>query len=270
MAQPSLAERLGNSLKRDGLAATAVKCVRAPLRQLGTWQQQYRRWRLGRASDPKVVFEMIHQLNVWDDPESVSGPGSTLAYTAPLRRHLSAVFEQHRVRTLFDAPCGDFNWMRQVVAENSIHYIGGDIVPALVKANQAAHGGGRVRFIPFDITRDRFPAADLWFCRDCLFHLSNRQILAALRNFAASDVPLALLTNDRGLVPFENTDIRTGDCRRLNLCAPPFNLPAAVLHRIPEGPGPDTGREMCLWTREQIAAALPAMEQAMQATPPRG
>lgn len=265
MAPPSLAERFGNSLKRDGLAATARKAARAPFRQIGSWVQSYRRWRLNRSSDPQVIFAMIHRLNVWDDPESVSGPGSTLAYTAGLRRQLQAVIARQAVRTFFDAPCGDFNWMRLVVAANPIDYLGGDIVAALVAANQAAHGGDRTRFIRFDITRDPFPAADLWFCRDCLFHLSNRQILAALRNFSASAVTYALLTNDRVVTPFANTDIRTGDCRRLNLFAPPFQLPREVLLRIPEGPPPDTGREMCLWTREQIAAALPGMERALQA-----
>ncbi len=267
LLQPSLAERFINSLKLDGLSATVGKCVLAPFRQVRTWQEQYRHWRLRRSSDPRVIFALIHRLNFWNDPESVSGPGSTLEYTANLRQHLPVVFQQNGVRTLFDAPCGDFIWMRQVMATNSIFYIGGDIVPALVKTNQATCGDSRTSFILHDITRDPFPAADLWFCRDCLFHLTNQQILSALRNFATSSVPLVLLTNDRGLTPFENIDIRTGDCRPLNLGAPPFNLPTTVLYRIPEGPEPNTGREMCLWSREQISAALPAMEQAMAFVP---
>lgn len=265
MASPSLSERFRNSLRRDGLAATARKTALAPWCQLATWRQQYRRWRLRNSSDPKVVFQMIHRLNVWDNPESVSGPGSTLDYTASLRRNLPVVFRQFGVRTLFDAPCGDFNWMRQVVAACPIQYLGGDIVPALVAANQAAHSGERTRFFDFDLTRDSFPAADLWFCRDCLFHLSYRDILAVLRNYAGSTVPHALLTNHQGAAPFANTDIRTGGFRPLNLLAPPFNLPAAVLHRIPEGNDPALRHEMCLWTREQIKAAMPAMEQAVAA-----
>jgi hypothetical protein len=264
MDQPSLTERFGNSLKRDGLVATARKCALAPFRQFGSWWSHYCRWRLNRSSDPKVIFEMIHRLNVWDSPESVSGPGSTLDYTASLRRHLPVVFRQYAVQTLFDAPCGDFNWMRQVVAASPIHYLGGDIVPALIQANQAAHGGERVRFIRFDLTRDRFPAADLWFCRDCLFHLSYRAILAALKNFSESAVPHVLLTNHQGAVPFANTDIRTGGFRPLNLFSPPFSLPREVLYRIPEGTDPALRHEMCLWTREQIKMALPGMEQAMR------
>lgn len=264
MDQPSITERFGNSLQRDGLAATARKCALAPLRAFRSWQQRYRRWRLNRSSDPKVIFQMIHRLNVWDNPESVSGPGSTLDYTASLRRHLPVVFRQFCVQSFFDAPCGDFHWMKQVVDAHPVTYIGGDIVPALVAGNQAAHGGGRTRFIRFDLTRDRFPAVDLWFCRDCLFHLSYRDILATLRNFSESSVPHVLLTNHQATGPLVNTDIRTGGFRPLDLFARPFNLPREVLYRIPEGSDPALRHEMCLWTREQIKAALPGMEQAMQ------
>jgi hypothetical protein len=265
MNQPSLAERFANSLRHDGFAATARKCAVAPFRQIRSWRQRLDRWRLNRSSDPQVIFQMIHRLNVWDSPESVSGPGSTLDYTANLRRHLPAVLRQYGVQTLFDAPCGDFNWMHRVVSAGSIHYIGGDIVPALVQANQSAHGGPRTRFIHFDLTRHRFPAADLWFCRDCLFHLSYRDILSALRNFAESGVPHVLLTNHQSDVPLANTDIRTGGFRPLDLFAPPFNLPREVLCRIPEGTDRALRHEMCLWTREQIKGALPGMEQAMRA-----
>lgn len=264
MDQSSLTERFGNSLKRDGIAATARKCALAPFRQFQSWQQRYRRWRLSRSSDPRVIFQMIHRLNVWDNPESVSGPGSTLDYTASLRRHLPLVFRQFSVQSLFDAPCGDFNWMKQVVGTHPVTYIGGDIVPELVRANQAAHGGERTRFICFDLTRDRFPPVDLWFCRDCLFHLPYRDILAALRNFAGSSVPLVLLTNHQAVGLLVNTDIRTGGFRPLDLFAPPFSLPREVRYRIPEGSDPALRHEMCLWTREQIKAALPGMEQAMQ------
>ena len=102
MNHPSPTARLSNSLERDGLAATARKCVLAPCRQIRSWRQRYDRWRLNRSSDPQVIFQMIHRLNVWDDSESVSGPGSTLDYTTTLRQHLPLVFQQQAVRTLFD------------------------------------------------------------------------------------------------------------------------------------------------------------------------
>ena len=102
MNHPSPTARLSNSLQRDGLAATARKCVLAPCRQIRSWRQRYDRWRLNRSSDPQVIFQMIHRLNVWDDSESVSGPGSTLDYTTTLRQHLPLVFQQQAVDARFD------------------------------------------------------------------------------------------------------------------------------------------------------------------------
>jgi hypothetical protein len=175
------------------------------------------------------------------------------------------MFEKYSIRTVFDAPCGDFNWMRQVVAENRIRYVGGDIVPALVRINQSDHGDSQTNFINFNLTCDRFPEADLWLCRDCLFHLCYREIHKALGNFTQSGVRFVLLPNHRGSAAFENHDIRTGGFRKLNLQAPPFNFPHEIRQRIQEGPAPDSDHEMCLWTREQISSALPAMELALQA-----
>ncbi len=267
MKTPLLVQRFRNALKNDGVTGTARKCVVVPIRQLRDWRQQYRRWRFNHSKDARVIFEMAYKLNFWDNKESVSGPGSTLEYTANLRRHLQIVFNDFSIKTVFDAPCGDFNWMRQVVAANPIHYRGGDIVPALIKANQAAHGNSRTDFLTFDITRDKFPEADLWICRDCLFHLSYRQIYAALKNFSTSSTRYILVTNHRSQIAFQNHDIRTGDCRMLNLMAPPFNLSSEVKYRIQEGTAADSGHEMCLWDRDQIIAALPSFELALAAIP---
>jgi hypothetical protein len=61
------------------------------------------------------------------------------------------------------------------------------------KRNIKMHPG--LVFIHFDITRDPFPASDVWHCRDCLFHLSFLDIAKALTNFQASAIPYALLTS---------------------------------------------------------------------------
>jgi hypothetical protein len=61
-------------------------------------------------------------------------------------------------------------------------------------------------------------------CRDGLVHLSNADIVKTLINFRRSEAKW-LLTNtfvDRT----ENPDIPAGGWRPLNLCLPPFSLPA--------------------------------------------
>ena len=65
-----------------------------------------------RGRDAEVVFSKIYERNLWDDPESASGRGSTLRRTTVIRRVLPALLSEVGAESLLDAPCGDFNWMR--------------------------------------------------------------------------------------------------------------------------------------------------------------
>jgi hypothetical protein len=226
---------------------------------------RFRSWRADRLSrrinhseDRTEIFTAIYESNHWDSAESRSGPGSTLPYTEVLRQELPRLFAQHRITSVFDAPCGDFHWMPDVLARTSVTYLGGDIVPDLVARHSRKHADARTGFRVFDLARDVFPTADLWFCRDCLFHLPYADIYETLRRFCASDIRYALLTNHRNLSGFANHDIRAGGFRKLDLFAEPFCLPPEIAARIVEGGALGDGEhEMCLWERPQIAAALP-------------
>lgn len=61
-----------------------------------------------------ATFTSIYRNNGWGSLESRSGAGSTLASTANIRRELPGLVERLNIRTLLDAPCGDFNWMKEV------------------------------------------------------------------------------------------------------------------------------------------------------------
>lgn len=202
-------------------------------------------------------FSRIFETRYWrgGGKETVSGYGSTIEYTADVRARLLDVIETFRIGSMFDAPCGDFNWMRLVVAASGIDYRGGDIVRPLIAQNQKTHGRANVRFIHADITTSTFPTADLWFCRDCLFHLSLADGLAALGQFVASDIPYILTSTHKNDDGFRNTDITSGSFRRIDLFAPPFSLPRDVLFRFDDFMD-EWPREMCLWTRAQVATAL--------------
>jgi hypothetical protein len=237
--------------------ATAHGILSGLIRRWRRWQDRLHEARIGRSNDAAVVFDSIYAVNHWGGTESASGPGSSLAYTAALRTALPELFQDFAIRSVFDAPCGDCHWMPEVISRTTVQYHGGDIVRRVIRANRRRLEGPRMRFSVFDLTRDTFPQADLWFCRDCLFHLSYRDIHAALKNFAASGIRYALLTNHRNLTGFANTDIRTGGFRRLDLCTEPFGLPSAPLRRIREGGELGDGEhEMCLWERTAVAAAL--------------
>jgi hypothetical protein len=207
-------------------------------------------------SELKRIFEHIAARNKWRNRESRSGDGSTLFYTRHLRSRLECFVREFEVRTFFDAPCGDFNWMRAVAFPPRVTYIGGDIALSLIKRNRKTYAEPRRRFRQFDIVNDPFPEADVWFCRDCLFHLSDELIFRALRNFAASKIRLVMMTNHLNRDGFANVDIAAGGFRLIDFFNPPFNLPRDVLFRVTDYIEPYPPREMCVWTREQVAAAL--------------
>lgn len=208
------------------------------------------------ASDPDAkrdeVFREIYHANGWNSEESKSGPGSTMLATANLRRKLPKLLARLGVKTFLDAPCGDFNWMRAVDLKG-IDYIGGDIVPEIIADLQAQYEGPHRRFVRLDIVEDDIPAADLWLCRDVLFHLPQADVLQVLRKVAASDIRYFLTSSH----PFErnNRDIHAGGFRHINLRAAPYNLPEP-LAEIEDFVVPYAPRVLWLWSREQLKAAV--------------
>ena len=207
-------------------------------------------------SDLTTIFESHAASNHWRNPESVSGDGSTLDYTYNLRHELARFLARFRVVSMFDAPCGDFNWMRAVEFPQGFQYKGGDIVTPLVQANTARYAAPDRSFLPFDITADPFPDADLWFCRDCLFHLPGETALAALRGFARSRIGYVMTTTHLNVTNFDNSEVEAGGFRLLDLYKPPYSLPREVLFRVADYVHPWPPRELCVWSRAQVVAAL--------------
>ena len=171
------------------------------------------------------IFQKIYRNNAWGDPETVSGPGSNVARASLFRAEFEALVRDLGIRTLLDAPCGDFNWIGHFDLPVE-RYIGVDIVPELVLANRAKVQSERHHFMTADIVCDPLPRADLILCRDALIHLRLDEILAALGNFRQSGSTW-LLTNTWIDHP-DNSDVATGDWRTLNLEAPPFDFPPPV------------------------------------------
>jgi hypothetical protein len=156
----------------------------------------------------------------------------------------------------FDAPCGDFNWIQPVARRSDVCYIGADIVPTIVAANNDRYASPSIGFIELDIATDRFPEAAVWHCRDCLIHLSFSNILRTFKNFASSTIDLALVTchhlQDNG----SNIDISDGDFRRLDFRKLPFVLPAPI-EIIPDSPPSErVPRFTYVYTRGQITGWL--------------
>jgi hypothetical protein len=187
-----------NAVARQGVLPALYKAARYPflplLRTRNTAEEQAFLEQIIGSPDIESRFTKIYSMNYWGNSESVSGAGSTLSCTKTLRERLPALFEQFAIRRVLDAPCGDFNWMRLVVQQCDIEYVGADVVRPLIDSNAARFAGSRVSFAHLDITKDELPQADLWICRDCLFHFSFEDTRRALRQFVASKIPYVLTT----------------------------------------------------------------------------
>lgn len=199
-----------------------------------------------RAAGMGVIFSDIYRKNLWADPESVSGRGSTLARTETIRRALPGLLAGVGARTLLDAPCGDFNWMR-FADLGGVEYTGADVVPELIARNRQTYGGPGRAFVVADVTSDRLPRADVILCRDCFIHLSFRDINAALANFKRTGSGFLLATTHVNVA--ENEDMRTGGWRSVNLELAPFNFPPPRQLIVEDA---ELGKCLGLWSLDEL------------------
>jgi hypothetical protein len=232
---------------KDRLRAAAPGPAAAYLR-LKEWTRGAR----GGRSYLEGIFSEIHRGNLWGEPESLSGPGSSLVETAAIRREIPPLFARLGVRSLLDAPCGDCRWVFEMPLGLDL-YIGADVVPALVEANADRFAAPGREFRRLDITRDPLPRADAILCRDCLIHFSYRFVGRALDNFRRSGARWLLTTTYSGLPA--NHDILSGQWRPLDLELPPFGLPQPA-HRIVEKEYDEGGhrlvRSLGVWNLEEM------------------
>jgi len=205
-------------------------------------------------SDAKGVFDQIFRDNFWASSESRSGVGSETCFAYRYSQRLKDCLLHQNLRTIFDAPCGDLNWMAGLATNDLIYYIGGDISTHVIQAAQTSYPDIDLRV--FDICQDPFPQADVWHCRDCLFHLPFQAIHQALANFSRSTIPYALITSHHAKWLHKNLDVNFGGFRLLDLCQPPISLPLPLLSIVDYRRGRDFPRYVCLWSREQIAKSI--------------
>jgi hypothetical protein len=205
--------------------------------------------------DRQTAFDSIYKFNGWNSTESLSGPGSEVIRTKAYREELASCLDRLGSSTLFDAPCGDLNWILPVIGAR--RYIGGDIAPSLLADLRERYPDLDLRL--FDICTDDFPAADVWHCRDCLFHLPFVDIWAALRKYVDSGIPYALLTTHRSRAFHRNLDVPVGGWRYLDLEKAPFSLPRPETYLRDFRPLLDFPRYVGLWRRDQIERTIAAV-----------
>lgn len=193
------------------------------------------------SEERRRIFTDIHAAKLWSQsqadegaaPESISGPGSSLAETKHLRRDLKAIIERLGINSLLDAPCGDSHWIASLAGQLNL-YLGLDIVADLIADNIRRYADRNMYFQVGDILSTPLPRTDAILCRDCLVHLSDASILRALHNFQASGAQYLLSTSfpQRSNSAIEQEGYQW---QPLNLQGAPFHLgePLAVIEEYP-------------------------------------
>ena len=167
-------------------------------------------------------FDLIYENNFWTSKESGSGLGSVEETTQKIREALPVLFKKYNIKSVLDAPCGDYNWMK-LVDKQGIDYIGCDIVKSVIEANSSKYSDQNVKFLNLNLTKDDLPCVDLILCRDCFQHIVYDDILKIINNFKRSKSKYLLTTSYP--LTYKNWDIKiNGDYRPLNISKSPINL----------------------------------------------
>lgn len=199
----------------------------------------------------KNIFDQYAKNNIWGDVDSVSGGGSNLIQTATIRKEIPNLIKKYEIKSMIDAPCGDYFWMKEIQAllEKELDmYRGIDIVASLAANNQQQFATNKTSFLNLDITSQTIPTVDLIFTRDCLVHLSFANIYKVIRNYRKSQSKYLLTTTFTRTSP--NKDIFDGDWRTLNLELAPFFFPKPILlinENCTEGEGHYEDKCLGLW-----------------------
>jgi len=187
--------------------------------------------------------------------ETKSGPGSERAFTQRTRQFIGDLIQRRGIRSILDAPCGDFNWQHMIPGFDLLQrYTGIDIVPALAPANRARAAelklnSSTTTFETRDICKVVLPRHDLIIARHVLMHLPLQDSIQALKNFKASGSRWLLTTTYDN--PEPNANVPHAEWFRINLRLPPFSLPEPSELFVEDATAP----AMCLglWSLADLA-----------------
>jgi len=201
---------------------------------------------VGESPDQRrLVFHRIFAARDWpaDDPSylglKASGPGSMLrnaqnmiAVLHSVISHVGSYLGQSTV-SIFDAACGDMQWMQYALAARSdVRYTGADIVPDII-----AHHRKKLRrlrnaeFVEHDVVSQHLNHSyDIVILRDVLQHLWMADAMLALRRISESGNKFLLVTTFPDTVV--NVDVNKeslgGRKSSYNLELLPFSLESPV------------------------------------------
>ena len=178
---------------------------------------------MDRVAAMRAAFEAIYRDDRWGNG---SGPGSHPDSTIEYRAFLARFIEANAVQSVTDLGCGDWQFSR-LIDWSRTHYVGLDVVPALIERNHGLYAAPGIEFHVFH-SLDDLPGGDLLVAKEVLQHLPN-DVVAEYLDAIAARYRLALLTDAIEPAAQANRDIGFADWRPLRLQSPPFNARGAVI-----------------------------------------
>jgi SAM-dependent methyltransferase len=154
-----------------------------------------------------------------------SGSGSTPKNVRPYQELLQRFLVTHDIHSVIDLGCGDWQFSR-LINWSGIEYLGLDIVPKVIKANQEKYRRPNIHFFTANFIDIDLPKSDLLICKDVLQHLPVKDIKRFLKK--THKYKYCLITNDVDPVTLtsDNCDISAGYYRPIDLTVAPFCVKA--------------------------------------------
>jgi hypothetical protein len=168
-------------------------------------------------------WRKLYQRKIKANYPGLWGKGKSTTKYNILKQELPKVFKAYNIKTLVDCGCGNFFWLNSINWGNT-KYLGLDIVPELIEANKKKYPA--FDFKCLDITKEVPPQADMLFVRSVFFHLTNDEIVQAVKNIKASGSTYLMATTTFNIS--ENKDTSCLMLIKRNLRLPPFNFPEPV------------------------------------------
>src|SRR3990172_12682258 len=112
------------------------------------------------------TFTDIYKKNQWGGRESRSGRGSDSDYTVLVKEGVKDIVRNYGIKSIYDAGCGDFNWMKDIMGGlPGVGYLGVDVVEEAVRHNQKKYKLHNCAFRVGSIL-EKVIKVDLVICRD--------------------------------------------------------------------------------------------------------
>jgi SAM-dependent methyltransferase len=186
------------------------------------------------ANSTGAAFINIYRKKIWGSA-CLSGDGSTDKAVEGLLEPLSILINGHDISRVLDVGCGISPWFERVLPDDLGVYLGVDVVPAVIQTRTTLRTHPKCEYRLLDMSQ-LAPSAkfDLAISRDVLTHLPDDLVLKVLANIKSCS---RWLLTTQWPETDRNTNIQVGGWRAINLCLPPFNLPAptATFQEVDKG-----------------------------------